>query len=339
MPGFGRDGGTDRNPTPELIDAPDRAARGVRGGDGRRGAARSSTSTSTSRPRASSQVARALEPYDLAWLEVDAFDPARARLRPLALADPDLLRREPLHEPRLPAVPRGGRDGRRLGRRDLERLRPGEEDRRPRRDVRGRLRAAQLLQPPRDVHRRAVVRGDPERADPRGRRRRRPLARGADDRGARRSSTASSSSRPARAGAATSTRTCSPRTRSASSARARTSLALEPLRKPRVPEPELEARELRELVDDGVRDPAALPARPEPAELLAGVPRARPAERGARLVALDVRRARPRRRSRRSAGTRSATCTRASGGPLRRARRRARARLAGRVATTPDPRS
>ena len=59
------------------------------------------------------------------------------------------------------------------------------QDRRPRRDARGRLRAAQLLQPPRDVHRGAVVRRDPERADARGRRRRRALARGADDRRAR----------------------------------------------------------------------------------------------------------------------------------------------------------
>ncbi len=45
---------------------------------------------------------------------------------------------------------------------------PGEEDRRPRRDVRSQLRAAQLLHPSGDLHRRETVCGDPERANPRG---------------------------------------------------------------------------------------------------------------------------------------------------------------------------
>ena len=103
--------------------------------------------------------------------------PRRARARPPRRADAGLLGREPVREPRLPPVPRGGRDGRRLRGRDLERLPPVEEDRRPRRDVRGQLRAAQLLLAPRDVHRRAVVRRDPERAHPRVRRRRRAVAR------------------------------------------------------------------------------------------------------------------------------------------------------------------
>ena len=70
-----------------------------------------------------------------------------------------------------------GRSRRCLRRRHLERVPPGEEDRRSRRDVRGQLRAAQLLLAPGDVHRRSVVRGDPERADSRVRRRRRALAR------------------------------------------------------------------------------------------------------------------------------------------------------------------
>ena len=39
MPGFGRDGGIDRNPTPELLEALTRAARGVPRGHGREGAA------------------------------------------------------------------------------------------------------------------------------------------------------------------------------------------------------------------------------------------------------------------------------------------------------------
>ena len=102
--------------------------------------------------------------------------PGRARARPSRRTDAHLLRREPLREPRLPSVPRRRRHGRRLGRRHLERLPPGEEDRRPRGDVRGELRAAQLLQPPRDLHRGAVVCSDPERAHPRVRRRRRSLA-------------------------------------------------------------------------------------------------------------------------------------------------------------------
>src|SRR5205823_1129683 len=104
-----------------------------------------------------------------------------ARRCPRRDDDPDLLRGEPLHQSRLPAVPRGGRGRRRVGRRDLERLPPVEEDRRPRRDLRGQLRTAQLLQPSRDLHLSAVVRGDPERPDPGGGRRRRALARGADD--------------------------------------------------------------------------------------------------------------------------------------------------------------
>src|SRR5262249_38956854 len=59
-----------------------------------------------------------------------------------------------------------------------------QEDRRPRGNVRGQLRTAQLLQPSRDVHFSAVVRRDPERAHPRGRRGRRRVARRGDERGA-----------------------------------------------------------------------------------------------------------------------------------------------------------
>ena len=56
-----------------------------------------------------------------------------------------------------------------------------------------------------------------------------------------------------------------------------------------VAEPELEPRELRELVDDRVRDPAAPARAPEPRQLLPGVPSARSAEGGPRGVSLDVR--------------------------------------------------
>ena len=112
-----------------------------------------------------------------------------ARPRAARRADARLLGGEPVREPGLPALSGGGRHGRRLGRRHLERLPPGEEDRGPRGDVRGELRAAQLLLAPRDVHRRAVVRGDPERAHP-----------------------ASSGSRTVRAGASRSARMCWART-------------------------------------------------------------------------------------------------------------------------------
>ena len=152
-------------------------------------------------PEGCVRVAKALEPFDLLWLEVDLFDPAAlAHVR--HVAPMPICSGENLYgEPRLPPVPRGGRDGRRVGRRDLERLPPGEEDRRPRRDVRGQLRAAQLLLAPRDLHLGAVVRGDPERAHPRVRRRRRALARRARHRRCPRSRPASCGSRPGRAGA------------------------------------------------------------------------------------------------------------------------------------------
>ena len=190
MPGFGRGGGIDRNPTPELLEALTRLLEAFR--EGTRGKAQPIVDLNFNlTTEGIVRVARALEPFDLAWLEVDSYDAAalaHARRRsPIPLCSG-----ENLYTLRgLPALPRGRRDGRRLGRRDLERLRAVAEDRRARGDARARLRAAQLLQPPRDLHRRAVVRGDPERAPPRDRRRRRAVARGADDR-PRRSATARS---------------------------------------------------------------------------------------------------------------------------------------------------
>ena len=61
---------------------------------------------------------------------------------------PDPLRREPLRPPGLPAVLRGPGDGRGDGRRALERLRPVEEGRRARRDLRAERGPPQLLQSP-----------------------------------------------------------------------------------------------------------------------------------------------------------------------------------------------
>ena len=122
MPGFGRDGGIDRNPTPELLEALTRLLEAFREGTG--GKAQPIVDLNFNlTTEGIVRVARALEPFGLAWLEVDSYDAGGARPRPAPLADPALLGREPLHAARLPAVPRGGRDGRRLGGRDLERLR------------------------------------------------------------------------------------------------------------------------------------------------------------------------------------------------------------------------
>ena len=161
-----------------------------------------------------------------------------------SLADPALLGREPLH-----AYGASGRTSRRArmdvasvdviwnGSRQSLKIAALAET------LRGRLRAAQLLQPSRDVHRCAVVRRDPERAAARDRRGRRPVARGARRPRCRRSATASSSCPPGRAGAATSPgrprRLIRCRSFEAPHDRAR-----EPL----LPQPELQSRELPELV-------------------------------------------------------------------------------------------
>ena len=181
MPGFGRGGGIDRNPTPEVIDALTKLLAAFAEGTG--GKAQPIVDLNFNlTTEGIVRVARALEPFGLAWLEVDSYDAAalaHARRRsPVPLCSGENLYTLRGFRPYLEA----GRDGRRLGRRDLERLRAVAEDRGPGRDARARLRAAQLLQPPRDLHRRAVVRRDPERAAAGDRRRRRALARGADDR-------------------------------------------------------------------------------------------------------------------------------------------------------------
>ena len=174
MPGFHGDG-LDRNPSPELEDALVQLLDAF--AEGTQGQAEPIVDLNFNlTAEGVLRIARTLEDHDLMWLEVDAFDPVSLAAVRERLGDSDLLRREPLHEPRLSSLLRDGRDGRRIRRRDLERLPPGEEDRRPRRDVRGQLRTAQLLQPSRDVHLRAVVRCDPERAHSRGRRGRRPVA-------------------------------------------------------------------------------------------------------------------------------------------------------------------
>ena len=75
MPGFGRDGGTDRNPTPELLDALTRLLEAFREGTG--GKAQPIVDLNFNlTTEGIVRVARALEPFDLAWLEVDSYDAA-----------------------------------------------------------------------------------------------------------------------------------------------------------------------------------------------------------------------------------------------------------------------
>ena len=75
MPGFGRDGGTDRNPTPELIDALTRLLDAFRDGTG--GKAQPIVDLNFNlTTEGIVRVARALEPFGLAWLEVDSYDAA-----------------------------------------------------------------------------------------------------------------------------------------------------------------------------------------------------------------------------------------------------------------------
>lgn len=74
MPGFGRDGGTDRNPTTELISHLQALLEAFEEGTGGRAQPIVDLNFNLT-TEGVVQVARALEPFGLAWLEVDAFDP------------------------------------------------------------------------------------------------------------------------------------------------------------------------------------------------------------------------------------------------------------------------
>ena len=75
MPGFGRDGGTDRNPTPALVEHLTRLLAAFADGTGGRAQPIVDLNFNLT-VEGIVQVARALEPFGLAWLEVDAYDPA-----------------------------------------------------------------------------------------------------------------------------------------------------------------------------------------------------------------------------------------------------------------------
>jgi len=75
MPGFGREGGTDRNPTPELIAQLSSLLEAFEEGAGGRAQPIVDLNFNLT-VEGVVQVARALEPFGLAWLEVDAYDPA-----------------------------------------------------------------------------------------------------------------------------------------------------------------------------------------------------------------------------------------------------------------------
>ena len=75
MPGFGRGGGIDRNPTPELLEALTRLLEAFR--EGTKGEAQPIVDLNFNlTTEGIVRVARALEPFDLAWLEVDSYDAA-----------------------------------------------------------------------------------------------------------------------------------------------------------------------------------------------------------------------------------------------------------------------
>ena len=139
------------------------------------------------------EVARAVEPYDLMWLEIDSFDPqALALIRrgartPIASCESLFGRRQfrPFLDARamdvaIVDVPWNG---------ILE-----HEDRGDVRGLRGQLRAAQLLRPSVDHDERALLRRDPQFPDHGDRHRRRALeGRGGEPAGHR-----GRASRPAR---------------------------------------------------------------------------------------------------------------------------------------------
>ena len=76
------------------------------------------------------EVARAIEPYRLMWLEIDSFDPQALAADPARLAHADRVVRIAVRPPPVPPVSRRPGDGRGDRRRALERHPRGHQDRR-----------------------------------------------------------------------------------------------------------------------------------------------------------------------------------------------------------------
>ena len=123
------------------------------------------------------KVARAMEPYDLFWVEIDTRDPQALRYHPRPHDHPGGNRGNPLPPPRVPPVPGAGR-----GRRDdcghpLQRPGGIPQDGCHVRRLRGQRGPAQLLQPPGDHDERRLLRRGAKPPNHGVRRGRRALAR------------------------------------------------------------------------------------------------------------------------------------------------------------------
>ena len=121
------------------------------------------------------QVAKAIAPYRLLWLEIDSYDPESARSDSPSGRHADRVLRIAVRPAPVPALLRGPGGRCRDRGRALERHPRGHEDRGHGGGLRGQLRAAQLLRPPVDHDERAVLRRDPELPDHGDRHRRRAL--------------------------------------------------------------------------------------------------------------------------------------------------------------------
>ena len=274
MPGFGRDGGIDRNPTPELLDALTRLLEAFREGTG--GKAQPIVDLNFNlTTEGIVRVARALEPFDLAWLEVDSYDAAalaHARRRsPMPLCSGENL-----------YTLRGFRPYLEAGAMDVASVDVVWNGFAQSLKIAALAETHEVACAPHNYYSHlatfVAASGAPRSrpADARDRRRRRPSREGLRPRApgpARR-----------RAGRALGPRLGLRRPRGRASGSPRVVGPQPPddrARQSVVAQPELQPGELPELVDDGVRDPAPVPGTPQPCELLLRVPRAR-ARRAAR---------------------------------------------------------
>ena len=339
MPGFNEGGGTLR--ADEIADALVRLLEAFREGTGDR--ARPIVDLNFNlEPEGCVRVAKALDPFDLLWLEVDLFD-AGALAHVRHVAPMPICSGENLYGSRdfRPYLEAGGMDVA-----SVDVIWNGFHQAKKIADLAETFEVNcaphNYYSPPRDVHRGAVVRGDPERAHPRVRRRRRAVARCA-----RHGASGDLGRRAPRSGRAGLGRG-SERGRAARARLAarlvpvgleRAEPALERQREPPVAPAELHPRELRELVGGGVGNPAPLPRVPQPLDLAPRVAGSGPSQR---TGAARVRGVRPLRRDARveeAPERRSDRVACASGGLRRPARTRARSPRAARAVTTPGPRS